>query len=122
MEGCRFWLPRCLFFIFLMTSLTVVFFAGFRSSSALMRHEIAYVLGQMQEEVTVEALTRQLENVKENNMVRHECAEALGSIGNPQCTEILTVSAHARYCHCVCKHCVSRLLMGEQLFLEILER
>ena len=68
-----------------------VYFAGFSSSSALMRHEIAYVLGQMQEEVTVGALSRQLENTKENNMVRHECAEALGSIGNAECTEILTV-------------------------------
>ena len=99
-----------------MTSLTVVFFAGFRSSSALMRHEIAYVLGQMQEEVTVEALTRQLENVKENNMVRHECAEALGSIGNPQCTEILTVKTRALECQYVLKHCVSRLIMGDHFF------
>ena len=64
---------------------------GFASSSALFRHEIAYVLGQMQEVVTVTGLRKQLENEAESGMVRHECAEALGSIGTDECTAILKV-------------------------------
>ncbi|PIK57988.1 putative deoxyhypusine hydroxylase-like [Apostichopus japonicus] len=58
-------------------------------SSALFRHEIAYVLGQMQNRVTVPALIKQLANKDEEGMVRHECAEALGSIAEKNCLEAL---------------------------------
>lgn len=34
-------------------------------------------------------LRASLENTEENEMVRHECAEALGSIATPECYEIL---------------------------------
>lgn len=63
--------------------------AGFGDDSALFRHEIAYVLGQMQRPVTVEGLTRVLEDVKEHRMVRHEAAEALGAIGGEEVALIL---------------------------------
>lgn len=64
---------------------------GFSDSSALFRHEVAYVLGQMQREVTVPGLSAVLNNLSEHEMVRHEAAESLGSIGTPECEEILAL-------------------------------
>ena len=55
---------------------------GFNSDSALLRHEVAYVLGQMQNPVAVPKLSEILSNEKEHVMVRHEAAEALGAIGD----------------------------------------
>jgi len=49
-------------------------------SSALLRHEVAYVLGQMQHPHSVEYLACSLERSNEHRMVRHESAEALGAI------------------------------------------
>lgn len=57
--------------------------------SALLKHEVAYVLGQMQDAAAFEALKKSLENSKENAMVRHEAAEALGSIAAPECLKLL---------------------------------
>lgn len=54
---------------------------GFRDSSDLLRHEIAYVFGQMENPYAVEALIEVLEDEKEADIVRHEAAEALGNIG-----------------------------------------
>lgn len=62
---------------------------GLKAGSALFRHEIAFVLGQLQHEITVPYLKDSLENSEENEMVRHECAEALGSIATPDCFSIL---------------------------------
>lgn len=62
---------------------------GLKCTSALFRHEIAYVLGQVQSILTVEALRVNLEDERENHMVRHECAEAIGSIATPDCVKIL---------------------------------
>ncbi|CAG2174343.1 unnamed protein product, partial [Oppiella nova] len=42
--------------------------------------EVAYVLGQMQKPCTVAQLAANLADFGENEMVRHECAEALGNI------------------------------------------
>lgn len=50
------------------------------ASSALLRHEVAYVLGQMQHPSSVEALEESLRRADEHMMVRHESAEALGAI------------------------------------------
>ena len=50
------------------------------TSSALLRHEVAYVLGQMQHPDSVEALEESLRRTDEHRMVRHESAEALGAI------------------------------------------
>ncbi|RZC34973.1 deoxyhypusine hydroxylase [Asbolus verrucosus] len=57
--------------------------------SALFRHEIAFVLGQIQDEEGVPFLKESLEDCAENEMVRHECAEALGAIATDHCIEIL---------------------------------
>uniref|UniRef100_A0A3Q3W9J3 Deoxyhypusine hydroxylase n=1 Tax=Mola mola TaxID=94237 RepID=A0A3Q3W9J3_MOLML len=62
---------------------------GLQCSSALFRHEIAYVLGQMQHPAAVPGLCAALENSNENPMVRHEAAEALGSIGKEECLSVL---------------------------------
>ncbi|CAL8138250.1 unnamed protein product [Orchesella dallaii] len=64
---------------------------GFQGKSALFRHEIAFVLGQIQHPDSIAALTKNLGDLDENEMVRHECAEALGAIGNPECEKILKV-------------------------------
>ena len=50
------------------------------TSSALLRHEVAYVLGQMQLPAGANALAESLRRLNEHNMVRHEAAEALGAI------------------------------------------
>ncbi|KAG7280747.1 hypothetical protein CRUP_037677 [Coryphaenoides rupestris] len=60
-----------------------------KSSIALFRHEIGYVLGQMQHPAAVPALRAALERASESPMVRHEAAEALGSIGRDECLEVL---------------------------------
>ncbi|XP_061834618.1 deoxyhypusine hydroxylase [Nerophis lumbriciformis] len=62
---------------------------GLQCSSALFRHEIGYVLGQMQHPAAVPALRAALECGGENPMVRHEAAEALGSIGEEECLAVL---------------------------------
>ncbi len=63
--------------------------SGFSSASALLRHELAYVLGQMQDSRALPALNRRLEDLDEHVMVRHEAAEAMGAIGNRNSREIL---------------------------------
>lgn len=62
---------------------------GFSASSALFRHEIAFVLGQMSHPVAINALKETLERKEEHSMVRHECAEALGAIATEECFAIL---------------------------------
>lgn len=59
------------------------------TGSALFRHEIAYVLGQMQMANVIPELTASLKDKNENCMVRHECAEALGSIADEKCLDVL---------------------------------
>lgn len=62
---------------------------GFDDVSALFRHEIAYVLGQMQRSATVDGLRKVLEDRDEHRMVRHEAAEALGAVGGDKVEGIL---------------------------------
>ncbi|KAL6968215.1 deoxyhypusine monooxygenase [Sarracenia purpurea var. burkii] len=50
------------------------------AKSALLRHEVAYVLGQLQNKTASAALSKILRDINEHPMVRHEAAEALGSI------------------------------------------
>lgn len=69
--------------------LVISFSLGLQCSSALFRHEIGYVLGQMQHPAAIPALREALECSKENPMVRHEAAEALGSIGKEECLAVL---------------------------------
>jgi len=56
---------------------------GLADSSALFRHEIAFVLGQVASPHAVQELLARLRDEQESAMVRHECAEALGSIASP---------------------------------------
>jgi deoxyhypusine monooxygenase len=62
---------------------------GFLDPSALFKHEIAYVLGQLSNPVTVPPLIEMLQDDKQEGMVRHEAAEALGSIATDEVLEIL---------------------------------
>lgn len=66
---------------------------GLGCRSALLRHEVGYVLGQLRHEAAVPQLAAVLARAAENPMVRHECAEALGAIAQPACLEALR--AHA---------------------------
>ncbi|KAG8167888.1 hypothetical protein KVR01_003577 [Diaporthe batatas] len=60
---------------------------GFDDPSALFRHEIAFVFGQLSHPASIPALTSALGNQKEASMVRHEAAEALGSLGEEEGVE-----------------------------------
>ena len=48
---------------------------------SLMRHEFAYVLGQLRDDRACDTLEAILQAESDCVMVRHECAEALGAIG-----------------------------------------
>ena len=63
--------------------------AAFSSNSALLRHELAYVLGQMQSPLAVPTLISILSDSREHVMVRHEAAEALGAIGDRSARPVL---------------------------------
>ncbi|XP_058061555.1 deoxyhypusine hydroxylase [Anopheles bellator] len=69
---------------------TLALACGLKGKSALFRHEVAFVLGQLQEECSVPFLVENLRDPMENEMVRHECAEALGAIATEECTRVLT--------------------------------
>ncbi|KAI1433732.1 deoxyhypusine hydroxylase [Xylaria sp. CBS 124048] len=60
---------------------------GLADSSALFRHEIAFVFGQLSHPASIPALTMALSNLEEASMVRHEAAEALGSLGDEEGVE-----------------------------------
>ena len=62
---------------------------AFSSKSALLRHELAYVLGQMQMDEALPTLIQILSDADEHVMVRHEAAEALGAIGNLDAIPVL---------------------------------
>ena len=60
---------------------------GLSDPSALFRHEIAFVFGQLSHPASIPALVSTLSNKKEAGMVRHEAAEALGSLGDEEGVE-----------------------------------
>ena len=62
---------------------------AFAAESALLRHEVAYVMGQMQNIAALPHLISRLEDHNEHVMVRHEAAEALGAIGEQSIKGIL---------------------------------
>ena len=57
--------------------------------SALLKHEIAYIFGQMQQESSLHFLKAILEDTTQHYMVRHEAAEAIGSIGTEEAKMVL---------------------------------
>ncbi|EIW59371.1 ARM repeat-containing protein [Trametes versicolor FP-101664 SS1] len=62
---------------------------GFADESALLKHELAYCLGQMKNKRAIPILETVLAEEKEDPMVRHEAAEALGAISSPSSISIL---------------------------------
>lgn len=50
--------------------------------SCIYSHEIAYIFGQLCSPYSVPSLLKVLANEEEDEMVRHEAAEALGSIAS----------------------------------------
>ena len=63
------------------------------SHGALLRHEFAYVMGQLRDERSIPALEKTLRDESDDIMVRHECAEALGAIGSSSSIETLEACA-----------------------------
>lgn len=63
--------------------------SGFSDDSALFKHEIAYIFGQMCNPVTVPSLVDVVQRQNEAPMVRHEAAEALGSIATSDTLPVL---------------------------------
>ncbi|KAI9926692.1 deoxyhypusine hydroxylase [Aspergillus wentii] len=57
---------------------------GLKDPSALFRHEIAFVFGQLCHPASIPSLTDCLSDQSEACMVRHEAAEALGSLGDEE--------------------------------------
>lgn len=62
---------------------------GFADPSALFRHEIAFVFGQLSHPASIPALVTTLRDRSEVGMVRHEAAEALGSLGDEEGVEAI---------------------------------
>ncbi|WIA16907.1 hypothetical protein OEZ85_013834 [Tetradesmus obliquus] len=62
---------------------------AFSCSSALLKHEVAYVMGQMQHPASAGVLGRVLQDTQEHAMVRHEAAEALGSVADAASVALL---------------------------------
>ncbi|KAL5482884.1 LIA1 [Sanghuangporus weigelae] len=62
---------------------------GFNDDSALLKHELAYCLGQIRKESALPILTEVLRNTNEDPMVRHEAAEAMGAIGSASSIPVL---------------------------------
>ena len=63
--------------------------AAFTSPSALLKHELAYCLGQTGKEEAVPFLREVIENRYEDAMCRHEAAEALGALSDVNSLELL---------------------------------
>lgn len=63
--------------------------AAFTSPSALLKHELAYCLGQSGHNEAVPFLRRVLEDKEEDSMCRHEAAEALGALGYEESLQLL---------------------------------
>ncbi|KAH9385999.1 deoxyhypusine monooxygenase [Nematocida major] len=62
---------------------------AFSTSSVLLKHELAYVMGQMQNRAALPILQRVLEDGKEDEIVRHEAAEAIATFGDAQYESLL---------------------------------
>ena len=56
---------------------------------SLLRHEFAYVMGQLRDERCCPALEAALSDPDDDVMVRHECGEALGAIGAERSVPVL---------------------------------
>lgn len=66
--------------------------AAFTSPSALLKHELAYCLGQTRNLAAVPCLRRVLQDKDEDSMCRHEAAEALGALGDVESLQLLRMT------------------------------
>lgn len=62
---------------------------AFSTESVLLKHELAYVLGQMANPRALGALKDVLENGKEDEIARHEAAEAIANFRDPRYLDVL---------------------------------
>jgi len=62
---------------------------AFEDKSALLKHEVAYCLGQMGNPSALPILERLLSDPSVETIVRHEAGEALGAIGNASVLPLL---------------------------------
>lgn len=60
-----------------------------KDHGSLLRHEFAYVMGQLRDDRCCDVLEKVLLNESDCIMVRHECGEALGAIGASRSIPIL---------------------------------
>lgn len=67
---------------------------SFNTTSILLKHELAYVLGQMQNRTALPVLVNLLINPEENEIVRHEAAEAIATFGDPLYLDLLNKYAN----------------------------
>ena len=74
------------------------------TGSDLFRHEVAFVLGQMEHPASVPALVKALQDKTQHAMVRHEAAEALGSIASPEVTSADSLTQHLAMCNSMLTH------------------
>lgn len=82
-----------------------------RDSSALLKHECAYCLGQMGQPTANPILAEVLANAAEHPMVRHEAGEALGAIGSLDSVDVLKVSPERRlFTFCKLQLCSQKVL------------
>lgn len=63
--------------------------AAFTSPSALLKHELAYCLGQTRNLASAPFLQKVLRDPAEDAMCRHEAAEGLGALGDQASLELL---------------------------------
>ncbi|CAG8631315.1 2560_t:CDS:2, partial [Ambispora gerdemannii] len=62
---------------------------AFNDESDLLKHELAYVLGQMKNSYANPILRQVLSDKSQDPMIRHEAAEGLGAIGDLESLDIL---------------------------------
>jgi deoxyhypusine monooxygenase len=63
--------------------------AAFISPSVLLKHELAYCLGQTSNPAAIPFLRHVLEDLNEDEMCRHEAAEALGALGDTSSVDLM---------------------------------
>lgn len=72
---------------------TLLHYQG-QDEMSLFKHEIGYIFGQMQSADSITYLKKMVELKAENDIVRHECAEALGSIATVEALAFLNDYLH----------------------------
>eukprot|EP00299_Pterocystis_sp_00344_P010520 c4715_g1_i2.p2 GENE.c4715_g1_i2~~c4715_g1_i2.p2 ORF type:complete len:288 (+),score=71.31 c4715_g1_i2:1-864(+) len=86
--------------------------------SPLLRHELAYVLGQMQHPAAAPALSEAVKDEKEHEMVRHEAAEAIGCIAPEEQKDLLETFRHDSN-HVVADSCEVAIAMYRDDFVYV---